>query len=84
MVAAWAWRSPRASCRPRANRPSTCADDEMEIGIGIHGEPGRKRMKVKEADEIAEMLAWASSRMARTPALSGSGMKPKAIGLILN
>jgi dihydroxyacetone kinase-like protein len=32
-------------------------EDEMEIGIGIHGEPGRKRMKIKTADEITEMLA---------------------------
>ncbi|MBT9259825.1 MAG: dihydroxyacetone kinase subunit DhaK [Clostridiales bacterium] len=32
-------------------------DDEMEIGIGIHGEPGRERMKLKSADEITEMLA---------------------------
>jgi phosphoenolpyruvate---glycerone phosphotransferase subunit DhaK len=31
-------------------------DDEMEIGIGIHGEPGRMRMKVKPADDIAAML----------------------------
>ena len=31
-------------------------EDEMEIGIGIHGEPGRTRMKVKPADEIVEML----------------------------
>jgi dihydroxyacetone kinase len=33
------------------------ADDEMEIGIGIHGEPGRTRMKLATADEIVEMLA---------------------------
>ncbi len=33
------------------------AEDEMEIGIGIHGEPGRERMKLKPADEITEMLA---------------------------
>lgn len=32
-------------------------DDEMEIGIGIHGEPGRERMKMKAADEITEMMA---------------------------
>jgi phosphoenolpyruvate---glycerone phosphotransferase subunit DhaK len=31
-------------------------EDEMEIGIGIHGEPGRTRMKVKSADEVTEML----------------------------
>ncbi len=29
----------------------------MEIGIGIHGEPGRERMKLKPADEITEMMA---------------------------
>src|SRR5438045_3239124 len=32
------------------------ADDEMELGIGIHGEPGRERTKLKAADEIAEIL----------------------------
>ena len=31
-------------------------DDEMEIGIGIHGEPGRKRAKLAPVDDIAEML----------------------------
>ena len=34
-------------------------DDEMEIGIGIHGEPGRERMKMKTADEITEMMTLA-------------------------
>lgn len=34
-------------------------DDEMEIGIGIHGEPGIKREKLKSADEIAEMMTSA-------------------------
>ena len=32
-------------------------EDEIEIGIGIHGEPGRERMKWRPADEITEMLA---------------------------
>jgi dihydroxyacetone kinase-like protein len=31
-------------------------DDEMEIGIGIHGEPGRRRVHLEPADRIAEML----------------------------
>ena len=31
-------------------------DDEMEVGVGIHGEPGRERTKIKPADEIAKML----------------------------
>jgi len=34
----------------------TIADDEMEIGIGIHGEPGRRRAKLAPVDDIAEML----------------------------
>jgi dihydroxyacetone kinase-like protein len=32
-------------------------DDEMEIGIGIHGEPGRERMKVEPSAKIVERLA---------------------------
>ena len=34
-------------------------EDEIEIGIGIHGEPGRKRVKMMTADEITENLALA-------------------------
>jgi dihydroxyacetone kinase-like protein len=45
---------------PQAGEPTfELAEDEMEIGIGIHGEPGRKRMKLKPADEITEMMALA-------------------------
>ncbi|NEP40652.1 MAG: dihydroxyacetone kinase subunit DhaK [Okeania sp. SIO2G4] len=32
-------------------------NNEIEFGIGIHGEPGRERMSMKSADEIVEMLA---------------------------
>jgi dihydroxyacetone kinase-like protein len=43
---------------PAAGKPTfDLPEDEMEIGIGIHGEPGRQRMKLKTADEITEMLA---------------------------
>jgi dihydroxyacetone kinase-like protein len=34
-------------------------EDEMEIGIGIHGEPGRTRMPLKPVSEIVDMLAAA-------------------------
>lgn len=45
---------------PMAGKPTfDLPEDEMEIGIGIHGEPGRKRLKLKTADEITEMLALA-------------------------
>ena len=32
------------------------SDTEMEVGIGIHGEPGRERMPVRPAREVAEMI----------------------------
>jgi dihydroxyacetone kinase-like protein len=42
---------------PTAGKPTfDLPEDEMEIGIGIHGEPGRTRMKIKPADEVTEML----------------------------
>jgi dihydroxyacetone kinase-like protein len=42
---------------PAAGRPTfDIGDNEMEIGIGIHGEPGRTRMGLKTAKEIVEML----------------------------
>ncbi len=43
---------------PAAGKPTfELGEDEMEIGIGIHGEPGRRRVKLASADEITEMLA---------------------------
>src|SRR5689334_15780485 len=42
---------------PAAGRPTfDLPDDEMEVGIGVHGEPGRRRLPVAPAREIAEML----------------------------
>lgn len=34
----------------------TLAEDEMEMGIGIHGEPGRKRVKLAPANAIVDEL----------------------------
>jgi dihydroxyacetone kinase-like protein len=43
---------------PQAGRPTfDLPESEMEIGIGIHGEPGRTRMSLRPAAEIAELLA---------------------------
>ncbi len=45
---------------PAAGKPTfELGEDEMEIGIGIHGEPGRERMKLKSAAEIVELMATA-------------------------
>ncbi|MPV49241.1 dihydroxyacetone kinase subunit DhaK [Pseudactinotalea sp. HY158] len=32
------------------------AEDEMEVGIGIHGEPGRRRTTLVSADEVVDLL----------------------------
>src|SRR5207247_10425032 len=43
---------------PAAGKPTfDLGDDEMEIGIGIHGEPGRERMKVQPVHDIVELMA---------------------------
>jgi phosphoenolpyruvate---glycerone phosphotransferase subunit DhaK len=40
---------------PAAGRPTFgLGDDEMEMGVGIHGEPGRRRVKLAPADAVAE------------------------------
>lgn len=42
---------------PAAGKPGfELAEDEMEVGIGIHGEPGTHREKVRPADEIVDHL----------------------------
>jgi dihydroxyacetone kinase-like protein len=39
---------------PAAGKPGfELADDEMEVGVGIHGEPGRSRAKLAPAKEVA-------------------------------
>jgi dihydroxyacetone kinase-like protein len=39
---------------PAAGKPTfDLAEDEMEVGVGIHGEPGRRRVKLRPAAEIA-------------------------------
>jgi dihydroxyacetone kinase-like protein len=42
---------------PMAGKPTfTIGDDEMEIGMGIHGEPGKVREKLQTADQITERM----------------------------
>jgi dihydroxyacetone kinase-like protein len=45
---------------PTAGKPTfELGEDEMELGIGVRGEPGRERVKLRPADEVAEMLTTA-------------------------
>ena len=43
---------------PAAGKPTfAIAEDEMELGTGIHGEPGIERIKMKPADQVTAILA---------------------------
>ncbi len=57
-----------APCPPPASRPSSIGDDEMEMGVGIHGEPGRRRVKLSPADAIAEEMVRGHRRRSRRSA----------------
>jgi phosphoenolpyruvate---glycerone phosphotransferase subunit DhaK len=45
---------------PAAGNPTfQLADDEVEMGVGIHGEPGRRRVKLRPAREIVDEIVTA-------------------------
>ena len=45
---------------PAAGKPTfQLAADEIEIGVGIHGEPGRRRAKMTDADTLAQDMVTA-------------------------
>ena len=57
----WAWRSAPCSL-PQTRRPNfEIGDDEMEIGMGIHGEPGVARGPLKTAGRHRRRDAWTRS-----------------------
>ncbi|MGC2213673.1 MAG: dihydroxyacetone kinase subunit DhaL [Silvibacterium sp.] len=46
-----------AGTSPAVGKPSfELGEDEMELGLGIHGEPGVKRTQLQSADELTETL----------------------------
>ncbi len=55
---------------PQAGKPTfEIGDDEMEMGMGIHGEPGIWRDKLRSADHIAEEML--SRLLADMPVKAG-------------
>ncbi|MEJ7647969.1 MAG: dihydroxyacetone kinase subunit DhaK [Nakamurella sp.] len=45
---------------PHSGEPSfSLGDDEIEMGVGIHGEPGREKMKLAPADDLVSILLTA-------------------------
>jgi phosphoenolpyruvate---glycerone phosphotransferase subunit DhaK len=56
---------------PAAGKPTfLLGPDEMEVGVGIHGEPGRRRSKLGSADAIAEEMLGAILADLAPPARS--------------
>jgi dihydroxyacetone kinase-like protein len=76
---------------PAVGKPTfEIGEDEMEIGMGIHGEPGIKREKLHTADEIAERMTEAILADMPLPAgakvavmLNGLGATPLEEQMIL-
>jgi phosphoenolpyruvate---glycerone phosphotransferase subunit DhaK len=53
---------------PAAGRPTfELGEGEMEMGVGIHGEPGRRRVALKPADAIAEEMIGAITADLKAP-----------------
>lgn len=76
---------------PAAGKPGfELAENEMEVGIGIHGEPGTYREEIKTADEITDVLLekiladidYAGSEVAVM--VNGSGATPLMELFIIN
>jgi dihydroxyacetone kinase-like protein len=58
---------------PSAGKPTfDLGDDEMELGVGIHGEPGRQRLPLAPASEIASLLV--EPILTDLPFSSGDGV----------
>jgi dihydroxyacetone kinase-like protein len=70
-----------SSCTPpAAGKPIfELADGEMEVGIGIHGEPGRRRAPLGTASEIAELLVDAV--LSDRPLSAGTPVLPFVNGM---
>jgi len=68
---------------PASGKPNfDLAETDMEVGVGIHGEPGRRRVPLTPASEIARMLVepiLADRDFSAAPAivmLNGMGASP--------
>jgi dihydroxyacetone kinase-like protein len=66
-----------SSCTvPAAGKPTfDIGEDEMEFGVGIHGEPGRRRVKLMRADAIATEMV--------TAILGDLGLQTRAEAILL-
>jgi len=67
-----------SSCSVPGSRPTfELSPDEVELGLGIHGEAGVRRIKMASANEIVTLMLdhmTASSTVSRVPVQSGSSV----------
>ena len=70
-----------AACTvPAAGRPTfSLGEDEMEIGLGIHGEPGMRRGPIESADKVSDSLL--NAILADMPIASGERVAVLVNGL---
>ena len=67
-----------AGTSPAVGRPSfELGEREMELGLGIHGEPGVKRMQLQPADELTETLLSSNSA-------AGKIWRAEAVAVMVN
>lgn len=67
----------KAATVPEVGKPGfELAEDEIEYGVGIHGEPGYRREKLQPSKELAKELV--------TKILSDYTEKPKEVGVLVN
>lgn len=65
---------------PQTGQPSfEIEEDEMEVGLGHHGEPGIEKMKIESADRVAERLV--QDILADTPLVNGDEVAVLVNGL---
>jgi phosphoenolpyruvate---glycerone phosphotransferase subunit DhaK len=58
---------------PAAGKPTfAIGEDEIEMGVGIHGEPGRRRQKLVPADALAESMLAAVLAEVEAPGTAGT------------
>lgn len=71
------------SCTVPAKGSSTftLGEDEIEYGIGIHGEPGIRRESIVSADELAERM---TNDLLKDLEIDGDGITPTEIVILVN
>lgn len=67
----------KAATVPEVGKPGfVLAEDEIEFGVGIHGEPGYRREKIRSSEDLAKEMVG--------KLITAYDQKPKEIGVLVN